>query len=323
MRILITCPPMLGRMEDFRLFFAKAGVETVTPEVVQTLSEEELIRLLPEMDGWIIGDDPATDRVFRAGVAGNLKAAVKWGVGVDNVDFKACARLDLPITNTPMMFGAEVADIAINYVIGLARQTFWVDREVRKGNWPKPAGISLSGRKAALIGFGDIGKAAASRLLALGMEVAVYDPFATTTSADHANYKFPAFPEELDLADFVVITASLTPESRHMINAASIAKMKKGVRIVNVSRGPIIDEQALIDALESGQVHSAALDVFEQEPLPAGSALRRFDRCIFGTHNGSNTVDAVQRASKKAIEYLFNFLDIPLREEDWEQIPTP
>ena len=312
---MITCPPMLGRIDDFRPFFAKKGLEVVTPNVVQTLTEEELVRLVPEVDGWIIGDDPATEKVFAAGVRGRLKAAVKWGVGVDNVDFNACARLDLPITNTPFMFGAEVADIAINYVIGLARQTFFVDREVRKGHWPKPAGISLYGKKAALIGFGDIGKATGSRLRALGLDVTIYDPFA---KEENHPFRFLPFPEELNLADFVVITASLTSESRHMINEETIAAMKKGVRIVNVSRGPIIDEEALIAGLESGHVHSAALDVFEQEPLPADSPLRNFERCIFGTHNGSNTVDAVHRASRRAIEYLFNFLDIPLREEDWD-----
>ncbi|MBK8490252.1 MAG: phosphoglycerate dehydrogenase [Saprospirales bacterium] len=317
MRVLITCPPMLGQIEDFKPLFSRKGIELVTPKVVQILSEEELIQLVPQVDGWIIGDDPATERVFAAGRQGHLKAAVKWGVGVDNVDFNACKQLGIPVTNTPFMFGAEVADIAVNYVIGLARQTFWVDREVRKGNWPKPAGISLSGKQVALIGFGDIGKATASRLQALGMHIRVYDPFAPHTLSDETNYRFSAFPEQLEEADFVVVTASLTPGSRHLLNAQSIGLMKKGVRIVNVSRGPIIEERALIEALQAGQVHSAALDVFEVEPLPADSPLRQFEYCIFGTHNGSNTVDAMHRASQQAITYLFNFLQVPLREEDW------
>lgn len=319
MRILVTCPPMLGRIDDFRPLFEKKGIELVTPKVVQILSQDELVQLVPEVDGWIIGDDPATDRVFTAGRNGRLKAAVKWGVGVDNVDFKACARLGLPVTNTPLMFGAEVADIAISYVIGLARQTYWVDRQVRAGHWPKPAGISLAGRTAALIGFGDIGKATASRLMALGMKVQVYDPVAPHSLSDETNFSFLPFPENLGAADFVVVTASLTPESRHMINEQTIGMMKDGVRIVNVSRGPIIQEEALVRGLDSGKVHSAALDVFEVEPLPADSPLRRFDQCIFGTHNGSNTVDAVQRASKQAVKYLFDFLQIPLEDAEWDQ----
>jgi len=299
---------MLRQIDLFRPIFEEKGIELVTPNVVQTLSEEALMDLLPEMDGWIIGDDPATERVFAAGKKGRLKAAVKWGVGVDNVDFKACKKLGIPVINTPNMFGAEVAGIAVNYVIGLARQTFLIDRAVRRGEWPKPAGISLAGRVVALIGFGDIGKATAQRLKAFDMHINVYDPFAPRSDEDLENYRFLNFPEGLETADFVVSTCALTPQTRHMINAETIAKMKDGVRIVNVSRGPVIDEEALIEGLKSGKVHSAGLDVFETEPLPADSPLRDFEQCIFGTHNGSNTIDAVIRASHEAIRKLFEFL---------------
>ncbi|RMG87980.1 MAG: phosphoglycerate dehydrogenase [Bacteroidetes bacterium] len=308
MKVLITCPPMLRQIDLFRPIFEEKGIELVTPNVVQTLSEEALMDLLPEMDGWIIGDDPATERVFAAGKKGRLKAAVKWGVGVDNVDFKACKKLGIPVINTPNMFGAEVAGIAVNYVIGLARQTFLIDRAVRRGEWPKPAGISLAGRVVALIGFGDIGKATAQRLKAFDMHINVYDPFAPRSDEDLENYRFLNFPEGLETADFVVSTCALTPQTRHMINAETIAQMKDGVRIVNVSRGPVIDEEALIEGLKSGKVHSAGLDVFETEPLPADSPLRDFEQCIFGTHNGSNTIDAVIRASHEAIRKLFEFL---------------
>jgi D-3-phosphoglycerate dehydrogenase len=124
MKILLTCPPMLRAIDRFRGRFAELGHELTTPNVSQVLPESELIELVPQFDGWIIGDDPATAAVFEAGKAGNLKAAVKWGVGVDNVDFAACKRLGIPITNTPGMFGREVADMAMGYVIALARELF-------------------------------------------------------------------------------------------------------------------------------------------------------------------------------------------------------
>ncbi len=310
MKVLVTCPPMLRLIEEFRPEFEKKGIELITPDVVQTLTEEELEELLPQADGWIIGDDPATERVFTAGKAGKLRAAVKWGVGVDNVNFAACKKLGIPVTNTPQMFGEEVGSLAVHYVIGLARQTFLIDREVRAGNWIKPAGISLQGRTAAVIGFGDIGKSTARMLKAFDLKINVYDPFAKPAEQDMADYRFLTFPEELEFADFVVVTCSLTPQSRHLINSSSIEKMKDGVRIVNVSRGGVIDETALVEALENGKVHSAALDVFETEPLPENSKLRQFDRCIFGTHNGSNTVDAVRRASQQAMKYMFEFLGV-------------
>lgn len=301
---------MLRLIEEFRPEFEAKGIELVTPNVVQTMTEDELVEILPTVDGWIIGDDPATERVFTAGKKGSLKAAVKWGVGVDNVNFEACKQLGIPVTNTPFMFGEEVGSLAVHYVIGLARQTFLIDREVRAGGWPKPAGISLMDKTAAVIGFGDIGKSTARMLLAFGVNVNVYDPFANCTDEDEMKYRFYGFPDRLAEADFVVITCSLTPQTKQMINSESISRMKDGVRIVNVSRGSIIDEVALIQGLQSGKIHSAALDVFEMEPLPADSPLRSFDRCIFGTHNGSNTVDAVRRASKQAMKYLFDFLKI-------------
>ena len=150
MKVLVTCPPMLGMIEEFRPLFESRGVELTPAKVVQILSEDELCDLLPGYDGWIIGDDPATRRVFAAGKSGRLKAAVKWGIGVDNVDFAACKDMDIPITNCPNMFGAEVADVGMSYISALARETFVIDRGVRAGQWPKPRGISLAGRTLGL-----------------------------------------------------------------------------------------------------------------------------------------------------------------------------
>jgi len=116
------------------------------------------------------------------------------------------------------------------------------------------------------------------------------------------------WPARLGEADFLVLTCALTPSSRHMVNKETLRLLKSGCRIVNVGRGPLIDESALVGALQSGQVHSAALDVFEEEPLATGSPLRSFDRCVFGSHNSSNTVDAVRRTSLRAIELLFEKL---------------
>lgn len=309
MKVLVTCPPMLGMIDEFIRMAAEKGIELVPAKVTQTLSEEELIKLLPHYDGWIIGDDPATRRVFEAGKAGKLKAAVKWGIGVDNVDFAACKDLGIPITNTPNMFGGEVADIAVGYVIALARQTFEIDRGVRNSQWPKPCGISLAGKTVALVGYGDIGKNTAKRLLAADMKIIAYDPCAPD---DHSmpQLERATWPERINEADFIVINCALTPSSHHILNAAVLAQCKPGVRVVNVGRGPIIDELTLEAALQSGQVFSAALDVFETEPLPMHSPLRSHPRCVFGSHNASNTADAVARTSELAVSKLIDFLEL-------------
>jgi D-3-phosphoglycerate dehydrogenase len=300
---------MLGLINEFRHLFTEKSIDLHCPLVKQTLSVEELKELLPQFDGWIIGDDPANAEVFKAGHQGKLKAAVKWGVGVDNVDFKAAKELGIPITNTPRMFGGEVADVAVGYVIGLARQTFWIDREVRKGNWIKPSGTSLAGKTVALVGFGDIGRNTAKRLVAFDLKVIAYDPYFQAQD-NLSQVESSIWPNRLEEADFIVLTCALTADNYHLLNADIFAKVKPAVKIVNVARGLLIDESALIDALSSGQVHSAALDVFEIEPLPLDSPLRSFEQCIFGSHNGSNTVDAVRRASHQAIALLFDFLGV-------------
>ena len=306
-RVLVTCPPMLGMFDAFVAPALELGLELVPAEVTQTLSEAELIELLPQFDGWIIGDDPATQQVFKAGHSGSLKAAVKWGIGVDNVDFKACEALGIPITNTPGMFGREVADVAVGYVIALARHTVEIDRGVRDGIWPKPRGLSLAGRTVAVVGYGDIGRNTARRLLAADMRVIAYDPYVKASSLEEG-VSLATWPERIQEADFVVVNCALTPSSHHLLNADAFAAMKPGVRVVNVGRGPVIDEEALISALSTAQVHSAALDVFEQEPLPTDSPLRTHPSCIFGSHNASNTVDGVERTSYKAIQLLAGFL---------------
>ncbi len=310
MKVLITCPPMLRRVEEFRSIFENKGLELVTPNVVQVLSEDELIALVPTVDAWFIGDDPATRKVFEAGKAGKLKVAVKWGVGVDNVDFAACKDLGIPISNTPQMFGGEVADLAMGYLIGLARENFLIDREVRKGNWIKPSGMSISGKTVAVVGLGDIGKSTIKRLQGFDVVINAYDPFAKVEPQEVGANSILTFPERIEEADFIVLTCALTESSKYMINKESIALMKDGVRIINVARGPLINEVDLVEALKNGKVTSAALDVFEVEPLLPAHALRQFEQCIFGTHNGSNTIEGVRRASHKAIELLFGFLNI-------------
>lgn len=308
-QVVVTCPPMLGLIAEFTEYAAARGVELVPAKVTQILSEPELKDLIPQYDGWIIGDDPATADVFKAAKAGKLTAAVKWGIGVDNVDFAACKDLGIPIINTPMMFGREVADMALGYVIGLARHLFEVDRAVRQDNaWPKPPGMSLAGKKVGVIGMGDIGRNVITRLMACEMDVVAYDP-GVNGDGGITGLGRAVWPEQVEEMDFLVFTCALNQHNFHMLDAAVLDKAKDGIRIVNVARGPLIDETALSAALKSGKVYSAALDVFEVEPLPQNSPLRDMPRCIFGTHNGSNTKDAVIRASHEAIDKIAGFLN--------------
>jgi D-3-phosphoglycerate dehydrogenase len=300
---------MIRAIDPLLAEFSRRGAEVVCPEFTQTMSVPELIEIVPRFDGWIIGDDSATREVFRAGRAGRLRAVVKWGIGVDNVDFEGAREAGFAhIPNTPAMFGEEVSDVATGYLLGLARSLFLIDRGVRSGTWPKPAGMSLTGKTVALVGFGNIGRATARKLAAFGLKIIAYDPACPDDPVPPV--EMAAWPERLEEADFVILTCALTPSSRHMIDEKTLARMKNGVRIVNVGRGPLINEKELAAALLGGKVAAAALDVFEEEPLPRESPLRSFDSVIFGSHNSSNTAEAVHRTSLKAIDLLFEQLEV-------------
>lgn len=306
--VLVTCPPMLAVIEEFEDDFARAGLSVTAANVVQTLTEDELISMLPKYEGWIIGDDPASYRVVEAGASGRLRASVKWGVGVDNVDFSAFEQFGVPVVNTPGVFGAEVADVALTYVLGLARETYRIDRAIRENQaWPKPSGITVGGRKVAVVGFGDIGVQTAKRLVACGADVIAYDPY--YKPVDGLQTETATWPDRLSEVDFIIFTCPLNDATKGMFNSNILPLLKHGVRIVNVARGPVVAEAALIQGLTAGIIHSAALDVFEVEPLPSDSRLRAFDSCIFGSHNGSNSIDAVRRVSRLAIEKIANLLD--------------
>jgi len=311
-KVLVTCPPMLRQIDQFRDMFDGLGIEITTPDVVQTLSVDELLAIVPQHDGWIIGDDPANAEVFEAGKAGQLKAAVKWGIGVDNVDFDACEKLGIPITNTPGMFGAEVADLAMCYVLGLARDAFFIDREIRKGGWPKPAGISLAGKTIGIVGLGDIGRNIAKRARAHDLNVIGWDPYAKSVP-DYVKVR-GAFPADVSRCDFIVFACALTEENHHLLDESILGVLKPGVRVVNVSRGPLIKETALLEGLANGVITSAALDVFEVEPLSQTNEILNHPKCIVGSHNGSNTIDAVVRASYEAIRLL----DTMLKGASWK-----
>jgi D-3-phosphoglycerate dehydrogenase len=303
---------MLKQIDKFRDMFESLGIQITTPDVVQTLSVEELLAIVPQHDGWIIGDDPATAEVFTAGKSGKLRAAVKWGIGVDNVDFASCEKLGIPITNTPGMFGAEVADLAMCYVLGLARDAFFIDREIRKGGWPKPAGISLAGKTIGIVGLGDIGRSIAKRARAHDLNVIGWDPYAKSVPG-YVKVR-GAFPADVNRCDFIVFACALTEENHHLLDESILGVLKPGVRVVNVSRGPLIKETALLEGLANRVITSAALDVFEVEPLSQSNEILNHPKCIVGSHNGSNTIGAVVRASYEAIRLL----DAMLKGASWK-----
>lgn len=266
------------------------------------------MELLPDMDGIIVGDDPLTAQVISK--AGRLRIISKWGVGIDNIDLQAAAEHGVQVTNTPGMFGDEVADVVIGYLIILARRLDRIDAGVRSGQWPKIEGVSLAGRTLGVVGLGAIGQAVAVRGKAMGMVVIGSEVVeANAAAAERLGVSIVERGALIGTADMISLNCPLTLENRHMLDASAFATLKRGAWIINTARGPLIDEAALVAALRSGQVGAAALDVFEVEPLPADSRLREFENVVLGSHNASNTAEAVARTSARAIENLLRGLE--------------
>jgi D-3-phosphoglycerate dehydrogenase len=306
-RVLVTCPPALATADDYIGRLGEHGIEVVCAEVVQSLSEDDLIGLIGEFDGLVAGDDPLTARVLEH--APRLRVIARWGVGIDNVDLAAAHALGIRVINTPGVFADEVADIAIGYLILLARHLHRIDAAVRGGGWAKPPGHSLAGRTLGIVGLGSIGRAVARRAIAMRMAVGGSD---ISPDAGEAAEKDGVAVVELDdlfpRSEVLVLCSALTPDNRHLIDRAVIDRMPPGAWLINVARGGLVDESALVDALADGRIGGAALDVFEVEPLPAESRLRAFDQVILGSHNASNTSEAVHRVNDKVIENLLRGL---------------
>jgi D-3-phosphoglycerate dehydrogenase len=304
-RILITCPPMLLTLSECQKRFVAENLEVVAPRIVQQLSEAELCEMIAGFDGVIAGDDPFTAKVLEIGRKGRLRVLAKWGIGVDAIDLETAKRLGIYTSNTPNVFGDEVADVALGYLILLARRLHQIDAAVRRGEWLKIQGTSLRGKVAGIVGVGSIGKAIARRCHTLGMSLLGYDVYPLDSQFCQEIQLHQVDMEQLLCqADCIFLSCNLTRDNYHLLNENAFSTMKNGVWIINVARGSLVDERALLSALDSGKVKGAALDVCESEPLPSRHPLSHYEQVILGSHNSSNTREAVLRVNQLAIDNL-------------------
>jgi D-3-phosphoglycerate dehydrogenase len=308
--ILLSAPYMLPFIDRFRPIFAHAGVQLIVPEVGERLEEEEILRHAGQFDGAICGDDRYTARVLAA-CAPRLKVISKWGTGIDSIDRDACARLGIRICNTPNAFTLPVADSVLGYMLAFARRQPWMDKAMKNGEWQKIPGRSLCECALGVIGLGNCGKAVIRRAAAFGMELLGSDirPIEPDFLAEHRVTMLP-LADLLARADFVSVNCDLNPTSQHIINAGTLAQMKPSAVLINTARGPLVDEPALIAALQSGRIAGAALDVFEVEPLPHDSPLLQMDNVMLAPHNANSSPAAWERVHWNTIRNLFDGLGI-------------
>lgn len=284
-------------------------MDLVVPTVHERLEEADLLPLIHDIDGVICGDDRFTERVLRA--APRLRVISKWGTGIDSIDREACARLGIAVCNTPNAFSEPVADSVLGYLLCFARQLPWMTDAMRQGVWEKIPGRALRECTLGVIGVGDVGKAVVRRAVAFGMpvlgcDIEPVDPaFVAATGIEMTDRE-----DLLRRSDFVSLNTDLNPTSRHLMDAEAFALMKPTAVLINTSRGPVVDEEALVAALQEGRLGGAALDVFEHEPLPATSPLRQMDRVMLAPHNANSSPAAWEHVHHNTIDNLFAHLSI-------------
>jgi D-3-phosphoglycerate dehydrogenase len=271
-----------------------------------------LLRALPDVDALLVRSKTKVDAAVIA-AAPRLRLVGRAGVGVDNIDVAAATRAGVVVVNAPEGNTVTTAELAITLICALARHVPAADRSVRAGRWEKTKfqGTELEGKVLGVVGLGRIGKVVADRAQGLKMRVIAYDPFLAPATGGAGGIDGVQIVDLDDLvarADFITIHTPLTDQTRALFDAPRLARMKRGARLVCAARGGIVDEQALVEALRSGHLAGAALDVFSEEPLPAAHPLREIENAILTPHLGASTEEAQQRVALQVAQQVVDFL---------------
>ena len=314
--ILYSAPYMIPLLPRFQPMLQDLGLQLIVPEVHERLDENQLLAYAGQFDGTICGDDKYTSRVLEA-CAPRLKVISKWGTGIDSIDQQAAEKLGIQVRNTPNAFTLPVADTVLGYMLTFARRFPWMDRAIKSGQWEKIPGRSLSECTVGVVGVGKIGKAVLRRARAFGMQLLGNDivPIDTIFLVEN-NVEMTTLEDLLKRSDFVSLNCDLNPTSLRLINANSLSYINPGAILINTSRGPVIDEPALISALQSGKLAGAALDVFEMEPLPSVSPLTKMDHVLLGSHNANSSPKAWERVHQNTVANLLDGLGISIPKEN-------
>jgi len=306
-KVLVSAPYAMNCLPWYRERLGQAGCEMVVAPVRERLEENELIALLPGMDGLICGDDRVSDRVLAA--APQLKVISKWGTGIDSIDQAACRRRGVVLRNTPNAFSEPVADTVLGYMLLFARNLAAMNGDLQAGEWRKPQSYALREWTLGVIGVGNCGKAVVRRAGAFGMRVLGCDPVAPPAAfLRETGLEMTSLEDLLHQADAVTLHVDLNPTSLHLINRRSLGAFRPSAYLVNTSRGPAVEEAALVEALDRQALAGAALDVFEQEPLPSDSRLRHRANVLLAPHNANSSPAAAQRVHESTVAHLLEEL---------------
>jgi D-3-phosphoglycerate dehydrogenase len=281
---------------------AADGIKVTAPG---QMKREETLAAIPDADALIIRSATKADAVL-IDASTKLKAIARAGVGVDNVDLKAASAKGIAVMNTPDGNTVATAELAFSLMLSMARQIPQAHQSMVEGRWDRKTfmGIELRDKTLGIVGFGRIGRAIAKRARAFDMTVVAYDPYIPADIAQDLGVQLLSLDDLYAKSDFITLHSLVNDETRGMINTGSIAKMKKGVRIVNAARGALINDVDLAEGIKSGQVAGAALDVYAEEPPPAGHPLVNLPGVIHTPHLGASTEEAQVAVAVEAAELI-------------------
>lgn len=310
--VLVTAPYMLPYMQRFKPILEYFGLTVLQPEVHERFSEEEILRYAGQFAGTICGDDRYSARVIAA-CAPALRVISKWGTGIDSIDQQAAAEFGVRVLNTPNAFTVPVSESVLASMLNFSRQQPWMDQAMKAGNWKKIQGKTLSESTLGVVGVGNVGKAVLRRARAFGMRLLGND--IVEIAPDfllEEGVEMTSLQDLLSRSDFISLNCTLNPTSHHLINRETLSYCKRDAVIINTSRGPVIDESALIAALQAGQLRGAALDVFEVEPLPLESPLLQMENVLLSPHNTNSSPFFWERVHWNTLRNLLLGLDLPV-----------
>ena len=281
---------------------AKAALQRVDPElrIAKSPSADDILAVARDADAILVTYAKLPGELLRQ--LTRCKAIGRFGLGVDNIDIKSAAELGIMVTYVPDYCMHEVSDHAMALLLALARKIPLSNKLVQAGRWEMPAVVPihrLAGRVLGLVGFGNIPRALTPKAKAFGLRVVTHDPYVSPEVLAAAGVEAVTFDRLLDISDFVSIHAPLMPATRGLFNAETFRKMKRGAALINTARGPLVDEDALVAALDSGQLGAAALDVVAVEPLPKDAKLIGRDNVILTPHTGFYSVEALDELQTK------------------------
>ena len=308
--ILFSAPYMIPFLDKFQSFFDQYDLKLIVPEVHERLEKEQLLEFAGEFDGTICGDDQYDAEVLNA-CAPRLKVISKWGTGIDSFDQVTAEKLDIKIYRTPNAFTQPVADTVLGYILAFARRQPWMDHAIKLGRWEKIPGHALSESTLGVLGVGNIGKAVLRRAQPFGMQLLGNDIIEIDQDfIEQVGVQMTSLHDLLVRADYISLNCDLNPTSFHLINSNTLSIMKSNAILINTARGQVIDEPALVEALQSRIIAGAALDVFEVEPIPPESPLLKMDNVMLAPHNANSSPAAWEHVHWNTLRNLLLGLGI-------------